>query len=200
MRCGQPLRCDAPMPISQPTPSAPPLEHNDIHLRIGRLDRRPDELAPMKAMLSRDETERAARFRFEDDRSRFIASRAIVRQLLTCTSLTNRNRSRWSTIHWASLHWPLQFSMFPFGRRSGRPLCAASMRRIGHWKFFNPATDTWAPSLEGRSICERATVLDDPRAGRAGTSAGGVVLNIGSPIRKSGSQPVVPVRQQGDQD
>jgi 4'-phosphopantetheinyl transferase len=71
------------MPISQPTPSAPPLEHNDIHLWMGRLDRRPDELAPMRAMLSRDETERASRFRFEDDRSRFIASRAILRQLLS---------------------------------------------------------------------------------------------------------------------
>jgi 4'-phosphopantetheinyl transferase len=50
---------------------------------MGRLDRRPDELAPMMAMLSRDETERASRFRFEDDRSRFIASRAILRQLLS---------------------------------------------------------------------------------------------------------------------
>ena len=71
------------MAISQPTPSPPRLEHNDIHLWIGRLDRRPDELALMKAMLSRDEIERASRFRFEDDRSRFIASRSILRQLLS---------------------------------------------------------------------------------------------------------------------
>jgi 4'-phosphopantetheinyl transferase len=37
----------------------------------------------MKAILSRDEIERASRFRFEDDRSRFIASRSILRQLLS---------------------------------------------------------------------------------------------------------------------
>jgi hypothetical protein len=37
------------------------------------------------------------------------------------------------------------------------------------------------------------------QTGRAGTSAGRVILNIASPIRKSG-KPVVPVRQQGDHD
>jgi 4'-phosphopantetheinyl transferase len=37
----------------------------------------------MKAMLSRDEIERASHFRFEHDRSRFIASRSILRQLLS---------------------------------------------------------------------------------------------------------------------
>jgi hypothetical protein len=42
--------------------------------------------------------------------------------------------------------------------------------------------------------------LDDPGASREGTSVGGIILNIGSPIGKSGSRPVVPVRQQGDQD
>jgi 4'-phosphopantetheinyl transferase len=37
----------------------------------------------MRAMLSPDEVERASRFRFEDDRSRFIASRSILRQPLS---------------------------------------------------------------------------------------------------------------------
>ena len=68
---------------AQTSLNAPQLEHNAIHLWIGRLDRRPDELAPMKAILSCDEIERASRFRFEDDRSRFIASRSILRQLLS---------------------------------------------------------------------------------------------------------------------
>src|SRR5208282_6341006 len=53
-----------------------------IELWFARLDRTDAEIAPMRAMLSADETARAARFFQDRDRNRFIVARATLRKLL----------------------------------------------------------------------------------------------------------------------
>jgi 4'-phosphopantetheinyl transferase len=47
-----------------------------------RLDRTGAEIAPMRATLSEDEAERAARFYFDRDRNHFIVARATLRKLI----------------------------------------------------------------------------------------------------------------------
>jgi 4'-phosphopantetheinyl transferase len=59
-----------------------PLSQLGVHLWIAYLDRPPEELGRMRLTLARDEIACALAFKFERDRSRFIASRAILRQLL----------------------------------------------------------------------------------------------------------------------
>ena len=71
---------------------------------------------------------------------------------------------------------------------------------IPHSRCYSVARLIWKKRMGGQPRPPSNVGPWKARAGRAGTSAGGVVLNIGSPIRKSGSQPVVPVRLQGDQD
>lgn len=63
-------------------PARPVLRDNDVHLWLANLDQagwRPDAVPPV---LSEDEKARAARFHFERDRCRYIARRAILRQIV----------------------------------------------------------------------------------------------------------------------
>ncbi len=66
--------------------STPPavlsLPNGVLHIWRARLDVSPDSLAHLAANLSRDEVERAQRFRFARDRQEFIAARGILRLLL----------------------------------------------------------------------------------------------------------------------
>jgi 4'-phosphopantetheinyl transferase len=70
----------------QPGWMKPPddLELEPRHVDIWRLslDLPPDSVKSMESTLSADEIERAARFRFEKDRSRFIVSHARLREIL----------------------------------------------------------------------------------------------------------------------
>ena len=84
----------------------------DVHVWRLTTDRLPDELDHLHALLSDGERRRAARFRFDDDRSRFITRRGLLRvvlaQYLECDpariafelnafgkpTLTNRGRLR----------------------------------------------------------------------------------------------------------
>jgi 4'-phosphopantetheinyl transferase len=54
----------------------------DVHVWAARLDLPSKALVRLEAMLFQDESERAARFRFETHRNRFIAARGILRSLL----------------------------------------------------------------------------------------------------------------------
>jgi 4'-phosphopantetheinyl transferase len=54
----------------------------DVHLWAARLDLPSGSLVRLAAILSQDESERAARFRFDTHRNRFIAVRGILRSLL----------------------------------------------------------------------------------------------------------------------
>jgi len=55
---------------------------SDVHVWAAHLDPPTEELVRFAASLSRDEQERAARFRFERHRIRFIAARGVLRSIL----------------------------------------------------------------------------------------------------------------------
>lgn len=66
-------------------PAAPdsfPLAANDVHVWAARLDVSSEERARLAAALSADEQERAARFRYENLRQRFVIGRGRLRQML----------------------------------------------------------------------------------------------------------------------
>lgn len=60
----------------------PELVADEIHLWLATLDQPPIPLAALATMLTLDERERAARFRFPEHRNRFIAGRGLLRELL----------------------------------------------------------------------------------------------------------------------
>ena len=65
------------------TPSQPtPLSDGDIHVWRASLDLAPDLLHTLETSLAPDEQARAARFKFDRDRQRFIAARGILREIL----------------------------------------------------------------------------------------------------------------------
>jgi 4'-phosphopantetheinyl transferase len=61
----------------------PTLAVDDIHLWLADLDQPPMPLSELAAMLTVDEQERAARFRFPEQQARFIAGRGLLRELLS---------------------------------------------------------------------------------------------------------------------
>ena len=64
------------------SPARPQLAEGEVHVWRVTLDVEPGRLAGIAALLSPDEAERAARFRFERDRRRFIAGRGTLRAVL----------------------------------------------------------------------------------------------------------------------
>lgn len=62
--------------------SALALPLNEVHVWKARLDLDPEELSRLAQTLSTDEQARAARYRFEVHRRRFIAARGCLRRLL----------------------------------------------------------------------------------------------------------------------
>jgi 4'-phosphopantetheinyl transferase len=58
------------------------LPNGELHIWQSRLDTLANELAGLAQLLSLDERERAARFRFERDRRRFVVGRGILRNIL----------------------------------------------------------------------------------------------------------------------
>ncbi len=68
-------------PWSQSRP-APPLADHEIHVWRIPLDARPEEAAALQPLLSDDERDRADRFHFALDRTRFIVAHAALRALL----------------------------------------------------------------------------------------------------------------------
>jgi 4'-phosphopantetheinyl transferase len=78
----------------------PQLSHSDVHLWIASLDRPTDELACVRTALTQDEIKRASAFKFELDRSRFIAARGILRQLLGHYTECEPRSIRMEYNHW----------------------------------------------------------------------------------------------------
>lgn len=74
------LRC--PSSHSEPIPAVT-LPRDEVHVWTASLDRPAVELERLHATLSPDEVARAARFRFEQDRRRFVAARGLLRAILS---------------------------------------------------------------------------------------------------------------------
>lgn len=68
---------------SWPAPEGtPPLQSDEIHVWRASLEIAAEEVLILGNTLTAEETGRAGRFRFEKDRSRFVAARGILRNLL----------------------------------------------------------------------------------------------------------------------
>ncbi len=65
-----------------PSPVAPQLADNEVHVWRASLEIGPQALQRLKGTLADDEKARAERFIFEQDRNRFIAARGILRDVL----------------------------------------------------------------------------------------------------------------------
>jgi 4'-phosphopantetheinyl transferase len=77
------LQSMAPNDILWPLPPNPvPLAANQVHVWAAHLDLRPGALTRLAHFLSEEEHGRAARFRFERHRNRFIAARGVLRSIL----------------------------------------------------------------------------------------------------------------------
>lgn len=67
----------------QPEVKRPPrLEMRDVHVWRAWLDVEEQELVALESLLAHDERERAARFRFEEHRKRYVVARGILRTIL----------------------------------------------------------------------------------------------------------------------
>jgi 4'-phosphopantetheinyl transferase len=69
-----------------------PLSPDEVHVWRASLDQAPDVVAHLSGVLSLEERERAARFRFERDRARYIVGRALLRQLVGSYVCSPANR------------------------------------------------------------------------------------------------------------
>jgi len=58
------------------------IDASDVHIWSRSLDAAPEEVAAHASILSPDERARANRFRFDDDRRRFVIGRSVLRQIL----------------------------------------------------------------------------------------------------------------------
>ena len=65
-----------------PGPDKPSISRATVHVWRGALDRLASRAARLAAMLTADELRRADHYRFTRDRERFVAARALLRQLL----------------------------------------------------------------------------------------------------------------------
>jgi 4'-phosphopantetheinyl transferase len=65
-----------------PTPDTVKLNRGEVHVWFARLDRTPARVARMRTVLNPDEVARADRFYMDLHRNRFIAARALLRDLL----------------------------------------------------------------------------------------------------------------------
>src|SRR5579862_7686459 len=72
----------AEMILWPPSPAQLQLEPDDVHVWAATLQISPERLADFAAMLSGDEKERAAKFKFERHRHRFVAGRGQLREIL----------------------------------------------------------------------------------------------------------------------
>ena len=59
------------------------LTNNQVHVWRAKLDLSANEIARLETLLSEDEKLRANRFRFPQHKRRFIAARAILREILS---------------------------------------------------------------------------------------------------------------------
>jgi 4'-phosphopantetheinyl transferase len=66
----------------EPSKDSLKLQRGEVHIWFARLNRTPERLARMRTVLESDETARAARFVMDVHRNRFIAGRAMLRDLI----------------------------------------------------------------------------------------------------------------------
>ncbi|HEX5220544.1 MAG TPA: 4'-phosphopantetheinyl transferase superfamily protein [Verrucomicrobiae bacterium] len=65
-----------------PTPASAELAEGEVHVICVSLNVSPDRLAQLKATLSPDEQDRAAKYRFQEGKDFFVAARGLLREVL----------------------------------------------------------------------------------------------------------------------
>jgi 4'-phosphopantetheinyl transferase len=63
-------------------PPAGSLQPLEVHVWIANLNLSPEQMSALPSVLSEEERQRAARFRFEKDRGHYVAGRTFLRQIL----------------------------------------------------------------------------------------------------------------------
>lgn len=111
----------APLPFRSPTPPSPsrnkvPIRAGEIHLWAISLQAGGDDYQFWLSVLSDDERRRADRYRFEDDRRRFVVARGLLRHLLEEYTGIGAARLDIATDthgkpHLAQPHRPLHFNL-----------------------------------------------------------------------------------------
>jgi 4'-phosphopantetheinyl transferase len=125
----------------------------EIQLWYCRLDRTAGEIAPMRTLLSADETERTARFFRDSDRNRFIVGRATLRKLLAVPAGCAPNEVRFEYNQWGKPALPAGFAprdiRFNLSHSHGFAVYAvAGGREVG------VDVETIRPGVAGESIAE----------------------------------------------
>src|SRR5438552_6929589 len=77
-----------------------PLIPGEIHLWQADLDRLASDVNLLRSVLSAEELARAERFRFEQDRARYVTARGTLRRLLAGYCATPANRLRFVDSHY----------------------------------------------------------------------------------------------------
>jgi 4'-phosphopantetheinyl transferase len=148
------------------------LAAQEVHVWRAALELPPETLERLAATLSADEQERAARFRFERDRRRFIAARGILRTIagrylgLPAASLRFRynpwgkpalnltNEQGWLSFNLSHSH---QMALYAFAREQTlgidveyiRPLEESELEQLAAY-HFSPYESAMLKSLPGR--------------------------------------------------
>lgn len=65
------------------------IKDNEVHIYRIKFPRKKDEISELRKLLSKDETEKADRFRFEKDTIQYIVSRGYLRRILSDYIQTN---------------------------------------------------------------------------------------------------------------
>ncbi|NJL37343.1 MAG: hypothetical protein HC899_11795 [Leptolyngbyaceae cyanobacterium SM1_4_3] len=73
----------APSTLWVPPPASLSLSSPDVHLWCAALDRAGEDILQLYQTLSDDERDRANRFHFETDQTRFIVARGLLRNILS---------------------------------------------------------------------------------------------------------------------
>jgi 4'-phosphopantetheinyl transferase len=130
-------------------PSCPDLPSDEVHVWASSIDQSPDSVAKLESLLSREETERLARYRDAKARRQFCVARALLRSLLGC----------YLRIHPASVSFQLS--------KRGKPGLAATHAEDIRFNLTHSGEWVLLAFARGRNVgidVEQVVALDEMKA------------------------------------
>jgi len=125
----------------------------ETQLWFVRLDHTDAEIAPMRAILSEDEAERAARFFFDRDRNHFIVARATLRKLIAARAGCEPAEVRFEYNQWGKPALAAGFARgsirFNLSHSGGFAIYA-----ITHGREVGVDIETIRPDIAGEHVAE----------------------------------------------